>query len=260
MTLPTATAVWLTASAAVAAVAVGTGAALAASGVFAADPPPVSVVFAQTVDGLDCPGGDAVMSFPRNSRVLAVSRSDDGAFLGVRNPLNVDTTVWIPIEVVEADADQPAIDTLEVARCSVPEITVTAEAAQPPVVEQPAPDQPAPPAPPAPPANTAPVLGQASASSSQVACTAGYPQPATTTISVQATDNAGVTGVTATLSGAETGTRALAHGAGNTWSFVYDPTDIGIPNGSTVTITLRATDGLLTSNPSAVSVPVYCFG
>jgi len=259
---PSSVTVWVTVSAALAAVAVGSGAALAASGVFVAEPMPATIVFARTVDGLDCPGGVPVVAFGQDSRVLAIARSEDGAFLGVRNPLDLRTTVWIPAEAADADAGQPALDTLEVSGCDVPIVTATADAALPPPVEVPAPvpGQPAPPAaptPPAPPANTPPSLGQVSASSTQLGCTAGYlGRTETTTISVQASDNAGVTGVTATLSGADTGSRPLT-GSGNTWSLVYNPADFGI-NGN-VTFTLVATDGSLTSNSSAVVVNVTCF-
>ena len=258
--------VWVTVSAALAAVAVGSGAALAASGVFVAEPTPATIVFATTVDGLDCPGGTPVVAFGQDSRVLAIARSEDGAFLGVRNPLDLRTTVWIPAEAADADAGQPALDTLEVSGCDVPIVTTTADAALPPPVEVPVsvpvPGQPAPPAaptPPAPPANTPPSLGQVSASSTQLGCTAGYQgRTETTTISVQASDNAGVTGVTATLSGADTGSRALT-GSGNTWSLVYNPADSPGIDGN-VTFTLVATDGSLTSNSAAVVVNVTCFG
>lgn len=250
--------IWLTATAALAAIAVGTGAALAASDVFVADPAPTTIIFARTVDGLDCPGGAPVVAFGQDSRVLAISRSEDGAFLGVRNPFNLGTTVWIPAEAADADAGQPALDALEVSGCDVPIVTATADDVPPPVEEPvPVPGQPAPSAPPAPPANTPPSLGQVSASSTKLGCTAGYlGRTETTTISVQASDNIGVTGVTATLSGADTGSRPLT-GSGNTWSLVYNPADFGI-NGN-VTFTLVATDGSLTSNSSAVVVNVTCF-
>ncbi len=48
------------------------------------------------VDAGSCPGGPVVRTLSADTRVLAVARSEDSAYLGVRNPDDVAATIWVP--------------------------------------------------------------------------------------------------------------------------------------------------------------------
>lgn len=210
------------------------GGLVGASGVFgslaAADPAsggdfvaPSSLSVAHVVSGLDCPGGAPVVGFRPGDRVLAVARSDDSAYLAVRSPFDRADTVWLPVSAVEVDEGQSPVASLEVDGCPDPVVTLLPPVVEP--TEPPAPKPPAPkPQPPAPPApdTTPPTLGTPSGVQS-IGCTLGYgSKPEATTISITASDNKAVAGVSISWSGAHSGSGAMTK-SGPNWVFSYNP-------------------------------------
>lgn len=223
------------------------GTALGFSGALAGSPEPGPAVFfaTETVSAGFCPGDTGAATFAAGERVLAIARSEDSAHLAVRDPFTHSTTVWLPADVVNVDAGEADIATLPVSGCLVP--VVTAETAEP-----------APPPPPAPTPTkdtTAPTL--ANASGDPVACGPALTYPETTVISVFASDNVAVDGVSITWTGEETGAAEMMK-SGSTWSFTYDPD--GNVDGD-VDFTLIAHDAAgNTSQPAHLTILVNCFG
>lgn len=98
------------------------GGAVGAAGVFAPEPaavalpnPPAVVSMAPTYS---CPGGEIVGSVVAGSRVLAIQRSADDAFLAVRDPWNHSSTVWVSRSDVLVDAGQD-VASIPVGGCPV---------------------------------------------------------------------------------------------------------------------------------------------
>ena len=231
------------------------GGTIGATGVFGILAPPEVVAGAEALapslsvshvaSGLDCPGGTPVVGFHPGDRVLAVARSDDSSHLAVRSPFDRADTVWLPVSSLVLDEGQGSIDSLEVDGCDEPVITLL-----PPIVApEPKPEPPAPkPKPPAPPApdTTKPVLGTPSGVQN-IGCAAGYPgKPETTTISVSATDNKAVTGVSISWTGAASGSGQMSK-SGSTWTFTYNPPDTTFGN---VTFTMVARDAAANQSPA----------
>lgn len=221
------------------------GGAVGASGVLAAPPmvPALSSgVLGDSVTATGCPGGAGVVELDRGTRVLAVVRSEDSAYLGVRDPLDVGRTVWLPVGVVVVDEGQPAIATLPVDGCPVP--TLLTETPPPaPVPPAPAPEQSVPeqPAPPPPPSDTTPPGISAGAFSPQpVYGTEAAPYcPVVATITVTASDNVGIASVSGSSNAG--GTVSLTGSSGSNFTFSYS---VSHPTGANknVTITFVATD------------------
>jgi hypothetical protein len=195
-----------------------------------------------TVAALDCPSGEPVATLAAGNRVLAISRSDDGAFVGVRNPYNTSNTVWLPVALVIADSDQPAFDSLPVDGCgeaTTTQIEPTAEATPTPTETQ-EPQQPTPPAPVA--DATKPTLGNPTATPNTDICaddsySAYY--AISSLIAVTAADNVGVTGVSISWTGVATGSGQMTGGPTN-WSYSFNPPQ-STPSGN-VTFVLQARD------------------
>ena len=206
----------------------------------------------RTTDGFDCPGGSPVTTFSANYRVLVLARSDDSAYLAVRDSYDYRRTVWVPASVVVVDGDQPAIDSLEVSGCYLPIVTANAPAPAP--APEPAPAPPPGPAPiPAPGDTTAPTIPKAGSSAD--------PNPIvnaeTTVLHVSAVDNVGVVGVSVSWSGAHSGSATMNQVKG-AWQLPYDP-----PDGSygTIVFTFRAYDSAGNmSAPAIVNLSYQYFG
>ncbi|MCU1440980.1 MAG: hypothetical protein JWP85_1977 [Rhodoglobus sp.] len=212
-----------------------------------------------TTEALGCPGGVAVSRLEPGQRVLIVARSDDSHWLGVRDPLDLGRTVWLPIGVVAVDAGQDGVGTLPVGGCPAPLVAQETPVPVPPAPE-PAPEpepepEPLPEPVPVPADTTGPVLGQSSASPNPISME-GYPEcgPTLSTVSVFATDPSGVASVSASWSG---GGAALVP-SGTMWSFPFSEGTIGFAN-TVYTITLTAVDALGNATSTAVNVTVlYC--
>ena len=105
------------------------GGALGASGLLGVTPGPASgdiptyVINPDTAPVYSCPGGPQVGAIPASTRVLAVARDADGAFLGARNPDDLTSTIWFATGDLVLDADSPDPASLPIGEC--PEVTVT---------------------------------------------------------------------------------------------------------------------------------------
>lgn len=239
------------------------GAVVGASGVFgslqpAGSAPVPGLPVSQFTSGLDCPGGSAVVAFRPGDRVLAVARSEDSAYLGVRSPFDRSATVWLPVSAVDLDEDEPEISSLEVGGCPEPVVTVVEPSTPPsqPPVETTKPKPPSNPQPPKPPApdTTAPVLGTPSGLT-PINC--APPAPTVTTISVAATDNKGVSSVSISWSGIDSGSGSMTKNGG-VWTFDYDPPN-NSGSGGDVTFTMVAHDAAGNhSLPRSFVVTVVC--
>jgi hypothetical protein len=182
-----------------------------------------------------CVDGPVVAKLPAGERVLATARSEDSKWVGLRNPVTLADTVWVPVGQVTVDAGQADLASLPVGgACPVVKVVLD----PPPVVAAPV----APPSSgggggtPAAPDTTAPTIGKPTSNIDPVCNnTSAYP-PAI--ISVSASDNVGVTGVSISWTGAETGSSSM--NPGGTWTYSYHPTSPAKHGG--LTFTVRATD------------------
>lgn len=222
---------------------IGAGAALSVP-----DEPAASAAIALatgTVSAGSCPGGDGAAEFLAGEHVLVIARSDDSRHVAVRSSADWATTVWLPTTVIVVEPDQADLASLPIAGC--PEATGVAIApestAEPAPTTQPGPPAPPPP-PPAPSDTTAPAILQSGVSDNDL-----Y-QDETATFTIVASDNVAVTSVSATWSGARSGSASLTK-VGNQWQLVY-PRPVPLDPNGTVTFTFRARDAA--GNQSAPAV------
>jgi len=221
------------------------------------------VLLPQGADAHACVDGPVVGSFLADTRVLVVQRSDDSAWAGVQNPSQVDTTVWIPVNVLVIDdggrplADVPVggVCPLTVAIEPTPESIPSAnpeESAPGPELNPgpnpgPNPDlNPGPnPNPPPPGDTTPPAVLQLGVSAN----------PCPAVVTAFAIDNVSVTQVTVTWSGVATGSAPMSLVSG-TWRYNYDPENA--LNGA-VTFSAIARDAAgNSSSPVAQTVDMQC--
>jgi hypothetical protein len=244
------------------------GGAAGALGVFG-EPAPAkassAVVLGTGVEALDCPGGAAVAQLVGGERVLALKRSDDSHYLQVRNPYDVNQLVWLSAGLVSVDKHQPAIETLAIAGCPKPTMALDELPVAPVVPTVPVPAKPsggsvhvtppAAPAPIAPPKETVkPVIAKASATPTTIL------NDGATTLSVVATDNVGVTGVTATWSGAAAGSAAM-HLVAGTWQLSFSSTRTDGPSYGNIVFVFVAHDAAGNASAQAsVTVSRQYFG
>lgn len=218
-----------------------------------------SALLDDRVDVLACPGGDAVGTLVQGERVLAIARSDDGAYLAVRDPYDSSATLWLPTRALVVDEGELDVESLPADGCDQPVVTVATPEPTPTPTQTQEPEPQPGPAPKPQPARdaTAPTLSQAAASPSTITMQ-GYSQYCGTdvsTVSVLAADNVGVASVTATWKNG--GTAALTP-SGGTWSFAFSGTSTGAPNPYSIAIVARDAAGNA-SAPAVTSVTVtYC--
>jgi hypothetical protein len=168
--------------------------------------------------------------------VLAVQRSDDANWVGVRDPGSVGSTVWLGLGDVSLDGGTSALDALPVGgACPV---TVVSTPTPTPTPE------------PVPVDSTAPSISQAGASPTQLFM---VNLQRTTTITAVVTDSFGVSSVTATWSGAASGSAPMQR-SGSTWTLSYTAPE-GTPSG-TITFTIVARDAAGNSSSTSVNVQV----
>lgn len=228
------------------------GTALGASGVIASEPREIVAGYTAVLDdsapAASCPGGPVIGELFAGDRVLAVARSDDSAYLGVRDPNDFARTLWFDRSVVVIDAGQADVDSLPVEACPV----ATVEVVEPTPVPT---EEPIPVPGPAPIDLTPPVMANANANPKTISMQ-GFPDCGATasTVSVNVSDPGGVASVTATW----TGGNAVLNRSGNTWSFSFSEDTIGFAD-TNYTITLTATDSSGNTASTAVAVTVkYC--
>jgi hypothetical protein len=169
------------------------------------------------VDAGSCPGGPVVRRLSADTRVLAVARSEDSAYLGVRNPDDVAATIWVPASVVVPD-DAAGLAALPVgdacpAGTLAPIVVV-------PVEPTPEPTKPEPPA---------VVPTPTSFSAFAATCTL---------ITIKATDADGVSSVTVSVSGTEALTTTNMVLSKGTWKL-----NVGFQKDGNSTYTFTAVDG-----------------
>jgi hypothetical protein len=210
------------------------------------------MLIAEAADVYDCPNGTVVASFHAGDRVIPVARDADSAFLAVPGE-DGGEPLWLDRDAVKVDdavvAELPVIGCVAVAS---PAPTVTVAPTVEPVQTQ---------APvPAPAADTVgPTLSAASVNPNEVFAADSYADycAIVATISVAATDNVGVAGVTISWSGPESGTAEMTFGTG--WSYGFNPAQT-TPRG-TVTFTMVARDAAgNTSAPVTTTVLVWNSG
>ncbi|HEX4444446.1 MAG TPA: hypothetical protein VHZ81_12800 [Galbitalea sp.] len=241
-------------------VAVGVvGGVLGLTGVFG-HPTTDRVVFAndaslaRTAAALTCPAGAEVTRLQAGDRVVAVARSEDSSYLGVRNPQNIAQTVWVSRDVVAIDPGQPSIATLPVSSCPTVSILMppTKHSSTTKPTTPTKPTAPTKPPKPKPLDKTAPKLAVPTAGTDTV-CTANSNPPHSDTITVTASDNVGVASVAISWGGAVSGNGHMTHAAGSTWTYLYN---VGSSNAAgTITFQLQAKDAVGNlSSPTKVSI------
>ena len=236
---------WLLGGAIVVVAALG-GGAIGASGLVGTPPAEQIELTVLAVDAItdayDCPGGSSVSTFTANERALVVARTEDSAWLAVRDSYDYSRTVWLPASVVSIDAGQGDVDAIAVADCVEPIV----------VVNTPVPVETQAPAPGSTADKTAPTIQKISAAPTLIV------NDQQTVIEVQASDNVGVTGVNVSITGAYTGNRTMTK-VGNVWRLSFS-----IPEDNyygDITFTARAVDAAGNqSAPSAVVVDHQYFG
>ncbi|MEO8527938.1 MAG: hypothetical protein ABI435_02565 [Pseudolysinimonas sp.] len=190
-----------------------------------------------------CPGGPAIGALHGGDRVVAVQRSDDTGFLGVRDPLDTSSVIWVDASVVVVDAGQPAVSTLPIGAC--PQVAIAYPQPAPVVTEAPPVVTQAPPPPPAK-DTTPPTIGQATVA---VPC-------ADAVVTVSASDNVGVSSVSLTWTvGSNSGGGAMTKSGPTTWTYDYDSYANGTGN---VKFDMTAYDAAGNSASTSVSKNVNC--
>jgi len=250
------------------------GGAAGLGGAFGVPPTPVPGIRGTTDGGVQafaCPGGSAVQRLQPGERVLAVERSDDKAWLAVRDPYALTRIVWLPAGIVVVDSGQPAVDTLAIGACppapSLDPLPVVTEAPAPAPAPAPGPHpKPTKSSPPPAPDTTPPSISASGWSPGTIVGTNGphtglacTPDDYAATLTVTASDNVGVTSVSASSNfGASTVTQTGHSGSSYTYKIVanYD-------NGSShtsVTVTFTAHDSAGNTASVAKTVTVNSSG
>lgn len=249
------TTAWLPwAAAGVVAAIVGGVAGAAVFGSGGGQSPAQSSGFVGGVAGLNCPSGVPVTDFIPNERVLVTARSEDGAFLAVRDNGSLGRTVWVPAAVVTVDGTESPIDSLPIGGCPDPVVVIAAEAPPEPV---PVPDAPPPPSGggDAEPDELLPAVDIGP----NVTAVSVSPNPyCNTPVSVSASvaDDKGVAGATLNWSGASTGSATMG-GGGSQWTATFTPV---CPSPGNVTFRVVARDTVGQTAERSTSVFVNFFG
>jgi len=193
-----------------------------------------SILMPPTVQASSCPDGPVVASVERGSRVVALARSANGAQVQVRNPSDVSQLVWIPVGELVSDSGQNPVAGLPVGP-SCPTVTV----AQAPVVVTPV----TPTKPTKPKDTTKPTIGKPTATFGNCH----------TTISVTASDNVGVTSVSISWTGTNTGSGSMSPVGGH-WEYVTN----GFHDGNN-TFSVTAHDAAGNASPTgSVTTMLQC--
>lgn len=209
-----------------------------------------TVVLDDATPAAACPAGAVIDELRAGDRVLAIARSEDSGWLGVRDPDDFARALWVPRSVVVLDAGQPDVATLPVGACPETTVALGEPTAAPTPTDEPAPGpQPGPG--PAPGDTTAPIILSAT----------GAPNPLYNVdpllLRVTASDNVGVQTVLISWSGEFTGSGSMSL-VGSEWRHTFVPPD---DDGGTITFTFRARDaaGNL-STPVSVIIDHQYFG
>jgi hypothetical protein len=221
------------------------GTALGASGVIAGEPREILAGYTAVLDdsapAASCPGGPVIDELFAGDRVLAIARSEDSGYLGVRDPNDFARTLWFDRAVVVVDAGQADVDGLPIEACPVATVEVIEPTHVP--TEEPEPEpEPEPQPVPQPGDTVPPILGQQYASP-HTTLYGGY----STTIYAFSTDNVATTQVRISWAGVASGNGTMTKGQNNQWTFAYAKPN-GAPDGK-VTFTLVARDAAGNQSP-----------
>jgi hypothetical protein len=213
------------------------GTALGASGVIAGEPREILAGYTAVLDdsapAASCPGGPVIDELFAGDRVLAIARSEDSGYLGVRDPNDFARTLWFDRAVVVVDAGQADVDSLPIEACPVATVEVIEPAPVPTVEPEPEPE----PEPvPGPSDTTAPSITQVGASETSIWDCAPDNQ---VTLSVVAADNVGVARVEVSWTGAPGSGNAQMVKSGGQWQYTYTSP---YPAFGNVTFTFKAFD------------------
>ena len=207
-----------------------------------------------------CPGGSAVEELQPGQRVLVIERNSDGTWLAVRDPYALTRTVWLPSGAIVVDEGQAAIDTLDVGGCPVPSVEPSTEPEPEPTTPSPEPSPiettPAPPA-----ADTTRPSISAGSWNAAVLYPLGYESycgPSSASIVITASDNVGVTNVSATTTHPGATVTMTGH-SGTTYTFKFQmPADDPYP-ATTATVHFTARDAAGNTRSVDATIPVsYC--
>lgn len=208
-----------------------------------------SILMPPTVNATSCPDGPVVASVERGSRVVALARNADGSQVQVRNPRNVSQLVWVATSQVDADTGEAAVSSLPPG-AGCPTLFV----AQPQVVVPVTPVTPVKPVKPgAPKDTTKPTVGKPVVDNA--ANNNCYAR-----VIVTASDNVGVTSVSITWSGANTGSGQMTATGGH-WQYIFQGGLYTTNSGST-TFTVVAHDAAGNASSPSSSAPfnIICLG
>jgi hypothetical protein len=210
---------------------------------------PLEISLPMTVPGAACPGGAPVAQLDGGAHVLALYRSEDGAFLAVRNPALLGQTVWIPASSAIVDEGQD-VEALPVDGCHEGGEIVAAPEPEPvPTETAPLPEETTDPKPgpkpqpePAPDTSAPTISGGQFSPGSLKGAGAGCGGNGQTTITLSVTDNVGVTGVVAADNHANVAMSAGSQ-SGSNWTFVATASNQPSSGSNvSVTVTFTATD------------------
>lgn len=224
----------------------------------------------------DCPGGAIVGEARPGDRLFAVGRADDGSWLAVR-AVNGGDISWLPASALATDDDRelPTLTCTETIAMNVgaaDTTTTTIEATTTTTVETttttstPTTTVPATVPPTAPPTAPPPTLPpdtqqpsiQASSSENEIFDVAQNCE-SQAVLTATATDNVGVTAVTATWSGLPGSPKAFTKGAGTTWTATFGPfSGLATNYSEQITITITARDAA--GNTRSTNVQVWVYG
>jgi hypothetical protein len=224
----------------------------------------------------DCPRGGEVGVAHAGDRLFVVGRSDDGGWLAVR-AVDGGNISWLAAAALTADDDRevPTLTctettamntgTEQATTSTIGETTTTVDTSTTVATTVPAttttptttPATVPPTAPPTAPPDTQQPSLQASSNATEIFDSSGPECVNEATLTAIATDNVGVTSVTATWSGLPGSPKAFTKGAGNTWTATFGPfSGIATPN-QLVTITITARDAAGNTRATAVQITVW---
>jgi hypothetical protein len=249
------------------------------AGYDSSDPAPLAAY--DQASYFDCPGGSALDILIRGDRVFLTGKDASGGWVQVRHPFDASGRVWMHAAHVTADAvvdlpvvpcDTPVESTTSTSAPTDDSTTTSSLVASAPTTSvqgtTPATVQGTTPATttstPQAPDSTAPVASSPGRSPDTIydSSTPSANCPKTSTLTVTATDNVGVTSVTGTFSGLGGSPTAFSNAGGNSWAATFGPfSGLAAGYNSTITITIVARDAAgNTSNAVQTSVSVQGAG
>lgn len=172
----------------------------------------VPVSIGESAPAYSCVDGPVVGRIAANTRVLAVQRSDDALWVGVRDPGSLGGTIWVALGDVSLDAGTPALEELPVGgACPETVVVVPTEEPTPEPTQEPEPE---------------PAPGPSDTTAPKINTATGTPNPLYNvdplSLKVTAGDGVGVVAVTVSWSGQYTGSAQMSL-VGSEWRYTFTP-------------------------------------